>query len=108
MAYVQIYESNDVNVVQDKLEHMSYLRLYVWKVDHVLSVSPINGEKQQFAQVFLHPPAARPAQPLLFCLPCLLSSILTITVAMSLPWIQPAPFWCSPTEWQLQHIHKRS
>lgn len=29
MAYVQIYENNDANVIEDKIEHMSYLRLYV-------------------------------------------------------------------------------
>lgn len=99
MAYVQIYENNDVNVVQDKIERMSYLRLYVWKVDHVLSVYLMNDKKQRFVQVFLHPPAARPARSLLFFSPCLLSNILTITVAVSLSSIQPAPFVVRATEW---------
>lgn len=36
MAYVQIYEKNDVTVTKDKIETMSYLILYIWKVDHVL------------------------------------------------------------------------
>lgn len=29
MAYVQIYENNDVDVIQDKIEHVSYLGLYI-------------------------------------------------------------------------------
>lgn len=92
MAYVQIYENNDVDVIQDKIEHMSYFRLYIWKVDHVLSVCLINDEKQQFVQVSHHPPATHPARSHLFFSPCVLLNVLTITAAMSRSWIQPAPF----------------
>lgn len=40
MAYVQIYGKNDVvnHVMRDKIKMMSYLILYIWKVDHVLSI----------------------------------------------------------------------
>lgn len=61
MAYVQIYEKNDVNVIKDKIEIRSYLRLYIWKVDHVLSIfleELVDDKKQQFVGVSLHPLAS--------------------------------------------------
>lgn len=93
MAYVQIYEKNDVNVIKDKIEIRSYLTLYIWKVDHVLSIfleELVDDKKQQFVRVSLYPLASLsiPDQ-------CL---IINLTGA----------FCFLSTEWVMQHIHKHS
>lgn len=51
------YEKNEVNVMREKIEIMSYLILYICKVDHVLSIlleELVDDEKQQFVRP-LHP-----------------------------------------------------